>query len=154
MERETLYASIFSAAAPSIATTTRRSLTVRTTLDKIGCAHQKPNHTNVREALRGLVSKRLKLALKDQKDQLTPTEISHIHVVATTVVNNLEQLLGAAYSARCAADYDPEPRVERTGSTGGAKLSGHTISAAKRWPQRAESYAHTIQKTYAKLGII
>ena len=129
-------------------------LTVRTTLDKIDCAPKKPNHTNVRQALRGQVSKRLKLALKHQKDHLKPREINQIRYVATTVVNDLEQLLGAAYSVRCDADYYPGRRVERTGSTGGGKLSGHTISAAKLWPQRVESYAHAIQKTYAQFGII
>ena len=128
-------------------------LTVRTTLDVIGCTPEKPTHTNVRQALRGQVSKGLKLALKHQKDHLTPRDINRIRYVATTVVNDLEQLLGAAYSVRHDADYYPGLRVKRTGSSGGGKLSGHTISAAKLWPQRAESYAHMIQKTYVHFGI-
>ena len=129
-------------------------LTVRTTLNNIDCVPDKPNHINIREALTARVGTRLRQELKNQKGQLTAKEQSLIHNVATTVVNDLAQLLRVAYDVRCVADYHPEQSVDRTEAPVGASLTGCTISAAKSWQRRAESYTGLIQKAYKNVGLI
>ena len=96
-------------------------LTVRTTLNNIDCVPDKPNHTNIREALTARVGTRLRQELKNQRGQLTAKEQSLIHNVATTVVNDLAQRAVSTSVRQPVSEFTEAPPRARSGKGPGRR---------------------------------
>ena len=125
-------------------------LTVLTALKRIGCAPERPTHTNVRDTLTGTVRKKLRQELK--RGQVRGADKDLIHSVSTNGVDELRQLLLNAYRVRCEADYNPKQKVDRIEGTDIAKLAGCTILSASHWQQSADFYTNIIKRAYRRSG--
>ena len=113
-----------------------------------------PSHQMMPEVLKGEVLNRLKrhIRIAQKSGQITETKGSQLIHVAGTAACELSNLLVSARETRRLADYEPEIRVTRAGST--TTLGSWSLDAARNWERQVNAQSKTIMKIYADLGII
>ena len=129
-------------------------LSVRSVLKTLDPAWATPSHQMMPEVLKGEVLNRLKrhIRIAQKSGQITETKGSQLIHVAGTAACELSNLLVSARETRRLADYEPEIRVTRAGST--TTLGSWSLDAARNWERQVNAQSKTIMKIYADLGII
>lgn len=129
-------------------------LSVRRVLKSLDPVWATPSHHSMPEVLKGEVLNRLKRQIRNAKKtgQISQTKGDQLFHAAGTAASELSNLLKSARETRRLADYEPETRVDRSGSV--TKLGEWTLEAARNWERRVDAQSKTILKIYADLGLI
>jgi hypothetical protein len=129
-------------------------LSVRTALKSLDPIWATPSHQSMPEILKGEVLKRLKRQVRNAQKagQISQSKGNQLLHAAAVAASELSNLLTSARETRRLADYEPETRVARDGST--TKLGEWTLEAARNWEGRVDAQSKTILKIYAQLGLI
>jgi hypothetical protein len=129
-------------------------LSMRSVLKTIDPAWATPSHQSMPEVLKGEVLQRLKRHIRtaQKSGQITEAKGHEFLRAARTAASELSNLLVSARETRRLADYQPETRVVRSGTT--MTLGQSTLEAARNWERRVEAQSKTILKIYVDTGII
>jgi len=129
-------------------------LSVRSVLKTLDPAWATPSRQSMPAVLKGEVLNRLKRHVRtaQKTGQISHTKGNQLVRTAGTAASELSNLLVSARETRRLADYEPETRVMRAGST--TTLGQWTLDAARNWERRVEAQSKTIMKIYADVGII
>ena len=127
---------------------------MRSVLKTIDPAWATPSHQSMPEVLKGEVLQRLKRHIRtaQKSGQITEAKGHEFLRAARTAASELSNLLVSARETRRLADYQPETRVVRSGTT--MTLGQSTLEAARNWERRVEAQSKTILKIYVDTGII
>lgn len=129
-------------------------LAVRTLLRTLNEKWDTPSHAEIPDLLRGPVFDAIKKKTKEQvrAGLLDRSAESQIRTKVRTATIELAELLENARSVRTIADYEPETKIERTGTV--LSLLGTKLDTAKAWQRRIEIHIHSIVGTYGHLGLL
>lgn len=121
-------------------------LSTRQMLGEFEPKWERTAHRNIPDLLKGALKRELKSAI----DLSRPEGIKVIDKHNSSV-NALADLLEQAYKVRISADYEPEVRIQQKDEV--ISLSGHTLTSAEEWPDRADSYCKAIRDAWKVAGL-
>lgn len=128
-------------------------LVTRQLLRELDPSWGKLAHSAIPGVLGGALAKRVRKQIKTLRKQnlISDSEESRYRSSLNTATSQLADLLNASYSVRVTADYEPEIRVDTSGSH--LKLDDVTIDTANNWPDRASLYCGTIRRIWREVGL-
>lgn len=127
-------------------------LNVRDVLLQINTDWAHSSHKNLPEILTKTILKNAKKQARRLKDagQISAREEACLIDTLKICTNELAQLLSAAYTIKCIADYNPEIPIELVSKD--IQLGSCKSSAAKNWPDRAARCAGQLLAKWRELG--
>lgn len=127
-------------------------LAVREMIRKIDGDDKRINHASVSEILEKRILKKLKLRIKSlsKKEFITQSEADRLKSSAQTATSSLSEMMKRAYDLRAIADYEPETKVEFSGSV--IYLLDYKLSKAQRWFDEANAYCKKIIKLWDEVA--
>jgi len=119
---------------------------------EIRAAAQSPGHKALPEIIVGTLRERILRELRSAaKSRLLPYgRVESCKAKVCSATQSLSELLISGYGLRVIADYEPEQIAHRNGKT--VLLSGTTLDAAARWPERADRFCGEILSVWKELG--
>ncbi len=110
-------------------------------------------HGNIPELLKNGVVRQVRNQVRSNERSgiINSAEASRYRERCNSATSDLAEMLNRAYSIRVLADYDPEEEI--TVTHGEYELDSYTLSAARRWPDRASTYCGKILSVWRDLGL-
>ena len=124
-------------------------LSTRQMLGEFEPKWQRNAHGNIPDLLKGKLKKKLTSAIDE--GILTRGKDMEVINQHNSSIDALAVLLEQAYKVRISADYEPEVRIQQKDEV--ISLSGHTLTSAEEWPDRADSYCKAIRDAWKVAGL-
>ena len=124
-------------------------LSTRKMLGELETTWERTAHRNIPHLLKGKLKEKLTSAI--DKGILTRGKDMEVINQHNSSIDALAVLLEQAYKVRISADYEPEVRIQQKDEV--ISLSGHTLTSAEGWPDRADSYCKAIRDAWKEAGL-